>query len=258
MLKLDDRQTAAVQSAVTSTDVRLVADVRPSADAGPSADAPQPVESRPAAEARQSADVRPPADAKQSGEARRLPSPERHLTVTPLDMRQPRFATKMRGFDRDEVTAFLEEAATGYENALRENDRLRQDIVRLEASLNQFRELEGSLKSTLLSAQKVADDMRENANQEAARILREAESRADLLSEKSQMRLQEAEREAQTRLQELEREIDGMRLKRREAETNIEAIISTLHSTVDFVRELDRRERENRVVPHRVAAVAHA
>ena len=86
--------------------------------------------------------------------------PERHLTVTPLDMRQARFATAMRGFDKTEVTAFLEEAASDYEQALRENDRLRQQIARLEASLTQYRELEGGLKSDAVSAQKVADDMR--------------------------------------------------------------------------------------------------
>ena len=77
----------------------------------------------------------------QTTDARRLPSPERHLTVSPLDMRQPRFGTAMRGFDKNEVTAFLEEASTDYENALRENERLRGEIIRLEASLNQFREL---------------------------------------------------------------------------------------------------------------------
>ena len=180
-------------------------------------------------------------------DARRLPSPERHLTVSPLDMRQPRFGTAMRGFDRHEVTAFLEEAANDYEQALRENDRLRQDIVRLEASLNQFRELEGSLKSTLMSAQKVADDMRENATQEAARIIREAEGRAEMLLGKSQARLED-----------VDREIDGLRLKRREAQTSIEATISTLQNTLDFVREQERRERENKVVPHRPHVVQTA
>ena len=164
----------------------------------------------------------------------------RHMTVTPIDMRQPKFATGMRGFDRNEVTAFLEEAAASFEHALKENERLRQEMVRIEASLNQFRELESSLKSTLMSAQKVADDMRENAAQEAARIVREAEGRADLLIER-----------AQSRLEDIEREIDGLRLKRREAETNIEATISTLHNTLDFIRDQERRERENRVVPHR-------
>ena len=179
-------------------------------------------------------------DSAQTTDARRLPSPERHLTVSPLDMRQPRFGTAMRGFDRTEVTAFLEEASTDYENALRENERLRGEIIRLEASLNQFRELEGSLKSTLMSAQKVGDDMRDTATKEAARIVREAEGRADLLVER-----------AQARLEDIEREIDGLRLKRREAEVSIEATISTLHNTLDFVREQERRERENKVVPHR-------
>ena len=180
-------------------------------------------------------------------ETRRLPVPERHLTVTPLDLRQPRFGTAIRGFDRTEVLAFLDEAAKDFEHALRENDRLRQDLVRLEASINQFRELEGSLKSTLMSAQKVADDMRENATQEAARIVREAENRAEMVMQKAQLRVED-----------LEREVDGLRLKRREAETSIEATISTLHNTLDFVREQERRERDNKVVPHRPHVVQSA
>jgi cell division initiation protein len=184
-------------------------------------------------------------DSTQTTDARRLPSPERHLSVSPLDMRQPRFGTAMRGFDKNEVIAFLEEASTDYENALRENERLRGEIMRLEGSLNQFRELESSLKATLMSAQKVGDDMRDTAQKEAARIVREAEGRADLLIEK-----------AQARLEDIEREIDGLRLKRREAEVSIEATISTLHNTLDFVREQERRERENKVVPHRPHVVA--
>lgn len=163
-------------------------------------------------------------------ETRRLPGPERHMSVSPIDVRQAKFGTAMRGFDKTEVTAFLLEAADGYEQALRENERLRQDLVRLEASLNQFRELEGSLKSTLMSAQKVADDIRENAQQEASRLVREAEGRAELLMQK-----------AQVRVEDVQREIDGLRLKRREAEVHIEATISTLQHTLDFVREQDAR-----------------
>src|SRR6266850_7037643 len=120
----------------------------------------------------------------------RLPAvPERHLKVTPLDLRQPRFKTAMRGFDKAEVSTLLEEIASDYESALRENDRLRQDLVRLEASLNQHRELEGSLKTTLMSAQKVADDMRQTANLESGRIVRDAESRAEILLQRAQARL---------------------------------------------------------------------
>lgn len=175
----------------------------------------------------------------------RLPAvPERHLKVTPLDLRQTRFKTAMRGFDKAEVGAFLEEIASDYENALRENDRMRQELVRLEATLNQHRELEGSLKTTLMSAQRVADDMRANAKQEAACIVREAEGRSELLMQKAQARVEDAQRE-----------IDGLRMKRREAETSIESIISTLHHTLAFVRE---QQRDDKVVPHRPRVEAAA
>src|SRR5258705_6299694 len=170
----------------------------------------------------------------------RITSPERNITITPLEMRQARFTTAIRGFDKTDVTTFLQEAAEGFDQALRENERLRMEIVRLEASLQQFRELEGSLKTTLMTAQKVADDMRENAQQEAAHIIREAEGRAELTLQRTQAKTED-----------IEREIDGLRVKRREAETNLEGTIAALHNTLDFIREQDRRERDDRVVQHR-------
>jgi cell division initiation protein len=170
-------------------------------------------------------------------EPRRLPLPERNLTVSPLDLRQAKFNASLRGFDRTEVTTFLLEAADGYDQALRENERLRHDLLRLEASISQYRELESSLKSTLMTAQRVGDDMRETASQEAARIVREAEGRADLLLQR-----------AQARHEDMQREIDGLRMKRREAQANLESIIGVLHNTIDFIREQEQRERG---VPHR-------
>ena len=171
-------------------------------------------------------------------QARLLPGVERQLGVSPLDMRQAKFSTSMRGFDRTEVTTFLTEAADSYEQSLRETDRLRQEIARLEGQLQQYRELEGGLRTMLLSAQKVADDMRENAQQEAARIVREAEGRVELMSQT-----------AQAQAEDVQREIDGLKLKRREAENGLEATITSLQSTLEFIREQDARE--TRVVPHR-------
>jgi cell division initiation protein len=177
-------------------------------------------------------------------ETRRLPSPDRHSAPTPLDVRQAKFSTAMRGYERAEVNAFLLEAADGYEQASRENERLRQDLARLEASLTQYRELEGALKGALMSAQKVSDDMKETASLDAARIIREAEGRAELITQK-----------AQAALEDVQREIDGLRLKRRESELALESIIAALHNTLEFVREQD--QREHRVVPHRPSTIAH-
>jgi cell division initiation protein len=158
-------------------------------------------------------------------EPRRLMTVDRTPTVTPVDLRQARFKSSVRGFDREEVAAMLTEAADGYDQALRENERLRHELVRLESALAQFRELESSLKNTLISAQKVSDDMRAAATQEATRIVREAEGRADLIVQK-----------AEARREELERDLSAIKAKRRDAETGLETIIATLRGTLDEFR----------------------
>jgi cell division initiation protein len=168
-------------------------------------------------------------------ETRRLPSPDRHSAPTPLDVRQAKFSTAIRGYDKAEVNAFLLETADGYEQAMRENERLRQDLIRLEASIRQYRELEGALKGALMSAQKVSEDMKLNAQQEAARIVREAEGQVEILMMRTQ-----------SQLEDVQRAIDGLRAKRRESEVALESMITTLQNTLEFVREQD--QRESRVV----------
>lgn len=158
------------------------------------------------------------------------------MNVTPLDLRQQKFKTAMRGYDRGEVDALLAEVADDYEGALREADRVRQDVTRLESSLAEHKSEEKSLRNTLVSAQRVADEMRETAERDAERMIREAEARADLLIQK-----------AQGRLEELQREIEGLRSRRRETETSVEAIINALKNTLDFVREQDARERDDKI-----------
>src|SRR5437879_8660021 len=88
------------------------------------------------------------------------------MDVSPLDLRQQRFRTTFRGFDRVEVTAFLAAVADDYEQALRETDHLRQDLMRMEAVLNQHREHEKTLQATMMTAQKLSDDIKGNAEAE--------------------------------------------------------------------------------------------
>src|SRR5262249_39813412 len=82
--------------------------------------------------------------------------------------------------------------------------------------------------------------------QEASRIVREAHSRADLLLEKTQGRLED-----------IQREIDGMRLKRKDVETTLEAATAALRNTLDYVREQEARERDDRGLRHRPPHAEH-
>lgn len=162
------------------------------------------------------------------------------MKVTPLDLRQQRFRTAFRGFDRAEVTALLHEVAEEYETALLEVDRLRQDLTRTEACVSEHREHETNLRNTLMTAQKLAEDIRESADRQAQSIIREAESRSDLLLQKTQARLED-----------VQREIDGLRLKRRDVEASIEATIASLRNAIDFVHEQEQRDREEKILLHR-------
>ena len=162
------------------------------------------------------------------------------MNVSPLDLRQQHFRTSFRGFDKIEVTSFLAAVADDYEQALRETDRLKQDLASMEAVLNEHREHEKTLRATLTTAQKLSDDIKANAGQEARRIVHEAEGRSEFLLEKTQARLED-----------IQREIDGLKLKRRDVETSIESTIQALRNTLEYVREQEARERDDKILLHR-------
>jgi cell division initiation protein len=152
----------------------------------------------------------------------------RVMRIAPLDLRQQKFKTTFRGFDKTEVVAFLTEAADDYEHALREIDRLRQDLGRMEALLADHREREVTLRNTLTTAQKLSDELKEAAHNEAKMIVREAEGRGDLLLQR-----------AQARMQEIERDIAELRLRRRGVEGSLESSIQTLYHALEFIRRQD-------------------
>ena len=163
---------------------------------------------------------------------------ERVMRIAPMDLRQPRFRVGVRGFDRTEVVALLTEAADDYEHALREIDRLRQDLQRGEALLAEHRERENNLRNTLLTAQRLADEIKAAAQKEAGLIVREAEGRAELLLQK-----------AHGRLEGIERDITELRLHRRGVEGTLESSIQALYHALEFIRNQDRTDEK--VLLHR-------
>ncbi len=98
-----------------------------------------------------------------------------------------------------------------------------------------------------MAANKLADDIKSHAEDEAKRVVRDAQTRSDLLLEKTQ-----------SRLEDVQREIDGLKLKRKDVETTLEATIQTLKNTLDFVREQEAREREDKALRHLTRHVAAA
>jgi cell division initiation protein len=102
------------------------------------------------------------------------------VRITPMDIRQQQFTVKMfRGFDVQEVDTFLEDVADDYETLLKENTLLKEQLQTLEERTRGLEERELVLQETLVTTQRLVEDMKETARREAALLVREAELRGE-------------------------------------------------------------------------------
>jgi cell division initiation protein len=108
------------------------------------------------------------------------------MRITPLDIQQKQFPMKFRGFDVEEVYAFLEVIREEMEELLRENASLKENVQRAEANIKSYREMETTLRETLLTAQQMVEDYKTNSRKEAELVIKEAELRADTIIKEAQ------------------------------------------------------------------------
>jgi len=101
-----------------------------------------------------------------------------------MDIRQQQFTVKMfRGFDVQEVDTFLEDVAQDYEALMRENTLLKEQLQVLEDRTRGLEERERVLQQTLVTTQRLTEEMKESARREAALTVREAEVAGEKLLE---------------------------------------------------------------------------
>jgi cell division initiation protein len=103
---------------------------------------------------------------------------EAFVKITPIDISKQEFKKIMRGYDPVEVDTFLEMLGNDYETLINQNNDYVEKINKLEAELKNFKEVEKTLKQTLLNLQENSDKSRENSKKEAILIKKEAEIEA--------------------------------------------------------------------------------
>jgi cell division initiation protein len=150
------------------------------------------------------------------------------MKISPMDIQRQAFSRRMRGFDRDEVRAYLGLVAEEIAAVQRERDDLEQQVRHLHLIVDEHRERENILKNTLLTAQKASEDIRESARKQAETALKEAELQADKLLEL-----------AQGRAHDVERGILELRAHRTALRTDIRALITRLTTVLDLQEEAE-------------------
>ena len=108
--------------------------------------------------------------------------------LTPLDIHNREFKKALRGYDEAEVDQFLDEIVRDYETIFRELSVLRDKVLSHEERLDNYQQMEESLKRALLVAQDTAETLKSNAHHESELIVREAELRASRLIDEAMSR----------------------------------------------------------------------
>lgn len=85
------------------------------------------------------------------------------MRITPLDIQQKQFPMKFRGFDVEEVYAFLEVVREEMEDLLRENASLKEQVYRAERQIKDYKDMETTLRETLMTAQQMVEEYKTNA-----------------------------------------------------------------------------------------------
>ena len=99
--------------------------------------------------------------------------------ITPLDIENKKFAKQMvNGYNVNEVDDFLDEVTASYERLYKENAELKANAEELHNDVGQYKNIETTLQSTLVMAQKTADEIQAVAKQQAEQIIKEAETKA--------------------------------------------------------------------------------
>lgn len=112
------------------------------------------------------------------------------MKITALDITHHRFERRLRGYDPDEVHAFLGDVAEAFEELSRELQTLRDEVVRKDEEIEELRSRERVLQETLITAQKACEDLRENARREADLLVSEAELQAERIVQGAHSRFQ--------------------------------------------------------------------
>jgi cell division initiation protein len=107
------------------------------------------------------------------------------LKITPLEIKQQEFKRVMRGYDTVEVDTFLDMVGVEFEKLLNNVKDCEKKIIALEAELGNFKEVESTLKQTLMNVQETSDKSLANSKKEADLIRKEAELQAQKLLEKA-------------------------------------------------------------------------
>lgn len=178
------------------------------------------------------------------------------MNITPLEIRQKVFEKKLRGYDRDEVAAFLNSLSIEWEKLNDQTKELQYKLKASEKEVQKLREVENSLFKTLKTAEDTGANMIEQATKTAELHMKETEMKADALMSEAKSRaksiIEDAESRARMIIDDMEDEIRQLEQVYRSLDANKNSLMSDLKLLAnDILDKLNRHgDFPNDIKPH--------
>ena len=110
------------------------------------------------------------------------------MRISPIDIQQKQFKSRPFGYEKTGVDQFLEMLAEELERLIGKNQNLQESLDRVTATLSEMREREETLKETLVTTQKITEDLKSTARREVDVMMAEAEIKSERLMHNAEER----------------------------------------------------------------------
>jgi len=117
--------------------------------------------------------------------------------ITPVDIQHKEFKKSIQGYAREEVDQFLDDVIETLEGDIEERTRLENQVAELSEKVSHFKAMEDSLRSTLVLAQRTADELKASAHKEVDIIKQRAKIEIDDELKNVKAQISEAKAELQ-------------------------------------------------------------
>ena len=166
------------------------------------------------------------------------------MPIRPIDVRRKEFRNGFRGYDANQVDDFLDAVADEFERTYMENSRLREEVSGLRERLQQFEELEGSIRAALIHAEQAANDLRRTANWEADDLRKSAAREADLTIRDAKARAHQMLAESSARVEAIQESYHALQEAKRKFAGDFRQLLKTYTEMMDTMEISSAREIE--------------
>src|SRR5215210_5922061 len=166
------------------------------------------------------------------------------MPIRPIDVRRKEFKTSLRGYDSNQVDDFLDAVADEFERTYTDNSRMREEISSLRERLQQFEELEGSIRAALVHAEQAANDLRRTATREAEDVRKSAAREADLTVREAQGRAHQLLAESSTRVERIQESYEALQEAKRGFTNDFRQLLKTYTEVMDSMEISSARDIE--------------